>query len=142
MEAVWENERYRFATGAERRANMRYPCRLCVSWRTLDPPVRRGESTIGTLNISSKGILFSTAEQFDPGCVLEATLDWPVRLDQQIPLKLVVKGTVVRSSDGYTAMSITRYEFRTRASGLANVNELPPDPSRPERLRQPPVPGR
>lgn len=121
---------------------MRYPCRLCVSWRTLDPPMRRGESTIGTLNISSKGILFSTAEQFDPGCVLEATLDWPVRLDQQIQLKLVVKGIVVRSADGYTAMSISHYEFRTRANGVANVHEIPVKPQRPERPGLPPVPGR
>ena len=142
MGVGWENEHFSFAGGAERRTNMRYPCRLCVSWRTLDPPVRRGESTIGTLNISSKGILFSTTEQFDPGCVLEVALDWPVRLDQQIPLKLVVRGNVLRSADGYTAMSISRYEFRTRANGLANMNELPRDPGGSGRLTQPRVPGR
>jgi hypothetical protein len=107
---------------------MRYPCRLCVSWRTLDPPLQRGESTIGTLNISSKGLLFSTAEQFERGRVLEVTLDWPVRLNQQVPLKLVILGHVLRSADGCTAMSINQYEFRTRANSLANVHEFPVTP--------------
>lgn len=98
---------------------MRYPCRLCVSWRTLDLPARRGESMIGTLNISSKGLLFSTTEKFEQGCVLEATLDWPARLNQQIPLKLVIRGYVLRSADGCAAMSINHYEFRTRGNSLA-----------------------
>ena len=103
---------------------MRYPCRLCVSWRTLDPPLRRGESTIGTLNISSKGVLFSTAEEFERGCILEVTLDWPVRLNRQVPLKLVIQGHVLRSSDGCTAVRINHYEFRTRGHGLPNLQEL------------------
>jgi hypothetical protein len=122
---VSENEHCSSTGGAERRAHMRYPCRLCVSWRTLDPPLRRGESMIGTLNISSKGVLFSSAEQFERGCILEVTLDWPVRLNQQVPLKLVIQGHVLRSTDGCTAMRITHYEFRTRGHGLANGKELP-----------------
>jgi len=142
VEGVWDDEQYSFADGAERRANMRYPCRLCVSWRTLDPPLRRGESIMGTLNISSKGVLFSAPEQFEQGSVLEVTLDWPARLDQQIALKLVIKGTVLRSADGYTAMNISHYEFRTRANRLANMNEVPRDPTRPEGLKRPRVPGR
>ena len=142
MGGVSDNEHYRDSGGAERRANMRYPCRLCVSWRTLDPPLRRGESTIGTLNISSKGLLFAAVEEFPRGTVLEVTLDWPVRLNQRVPLKLVVLGHVLRSADGYTAVSINHYEFRTRANGLANVNELPRDPNRPEGLKRPRGPGR
>lgn len=107
---------------------MRYPCRLCVSWRTLDPPLRRGESMIGTLNISSKGLLFSTTEQFERGSILEVTLDWPVRLNQQVPLKLVIVGHVLRSADGCTAVRINHYEFRTRGQGLVNVQEMPARP--------------
>jgi hypothetical protein len=89
---------------------------------------------IGTLNISSKGLLFGTAEQFERGRILEVTLDWPVRLNQQIPLKLVVTGHVLRSADGSTAISINTYEFRTRGHSPAAVPEIP--------VRQPPVPAR
>jgi hypothetical protein len=124
LQVTSENEHYTFSRDADRRANIRYPCRLCVSWRTLDPPLRRGESMIGTLNISSKGLLFSTAERFEPGCVLEATLDWPVRLNRQVPLKLVILGHVLRSADGCTAMSINHYEFRTRGQSPCNVQEF------------------
>ena len=126
MEGFSKNEQHRSLDGAERRANIRYPCRLCVSWRTLDPPLRRGESTIGTLNISSKGVLFSSVERFEPGSILEVTLDWPVRLNQQVPLKLVVVGHVLRSADGCTAVRINHYEFRTRGHGLSAVHDLPP----------------
>ena len=123
MQGFAENEQYRSSGGAERRANIRFPCRLCVSWRTLDPPLRRGESTIGTLNISSKGLLFSTTENFERGSTLEVTLDWPVRLNQQVPLKLVITGHVIRSADGCTAVRINHYEFRTRGQGLSAVHE-------------------
>lgn len=125
MAGVLENEHDSVSGGAERRANIRYPCRLCVSWRTLDPPLRRGESMIGTLNISSKGLLFSSAEQFERGSLIEVTLDWPVRLNQQVPLKLVINGHVLRSADGCTAIRINHYEFRTRGQGVPHAPELP-----------------
>lgn len=128
MEGFSQKEPYRSSGGAERRANIRYPCRLCVSWRTLDPPLRRGESTIGTLNISSKGLLFSTTEKFERGSILEVTLDWPVRLNQQVPLKLVITGHVLRSSDGSTAVRINHYEFRTRGQGISAVHASPVRP--------------
>ena len=38
----------------------------------------------------------------------------PVRLENQVPLKLVAEGRIVRSDDSQTAMTIDRYEFRTR----------------------------
>jgi hypothetical protein len=128
VEGLSQNEQCGSFGGAERRANIRYPCRLCVSWKTLDPPLRRGESTIGTLNISSKGLLFSTAEKFERGSILEVTLDWPVRLNQQVALKLVITGHVIRSADGCTAVRINHYEFRTRGQGISTVHEVPVRP--------------
>jgi hypothetical protein len=121
VEGASKNQELQPGGFAERRGNMRYPCRLCLSWRTIDPPLTRGESCIGTLNISSKGLLFSALEQFERGRLLEVTLDWPARLNGQIPLKLVVLGHVLRSSEGYTAMSIHQYEFRTRANAAISL---------------------
>jgi len=50
---------------------------------------------------------------------MEVRVDWPVRLHDRIPLKLVLQGQVVRSATREVALSINRYEFRTAAlSGI------------------------
>jgi FixJ family two-component response regulator len=109
-----ESDKDRPSIGADRRSNARFPCRMAISWRTLEQPLKTGESTSETLNISSKGILFATSEQFELGQLLQVSLDWPARLGNEVPLKLVAEGRVLRNSQGKTAMSIERYEFRTR----------------------------
>jgi len=40
---------------AERRNNARFPCRLAISYQTLEHPILSGQGTSETLNISSKG---------------------------------------------------------------------------------------
>ena len=99
---------------AERRNNARFPCRLAVSYQSLEHPILSGQGTSETLNISSKGLLFTSNEQFQAGQLVQVSLDWPARLENQIPLKLVAEGRIVRNSNGQTAMTIDKYEFRTR----------------------------
>lgn len=99
---------------AERRNNARFPCRLAISYQTLEHPILSGQGTSETLNISSKGILFTSNEKFEAGQLVQVSLDWPARLENQIPLKLVAEGRIVRNADGQTAMTIDKYEFRTR----------------------------
>jgi len=99
---------------AERRNNARFPCRLAVSYQTLEHPILSGQGTSETLNISSKGILFTSNEKFETGQLVQVSLDWPARLENQVPLKLVAEGRIVRNSNGQTAMTIDKYEFRTR----------------------------
>ncbi len=48
--------------GADRRTNARFPCRLAVSYQALEHPFLSGVATSETLNISSKGLLFTTEE--------------------------------------------------------------------------------
>jgi hypothetical protein len=69
------------------------------------------------LNISSKGLLFTTSETFRPGQAVRAVIDWPIRLDNGVRLTLVVEGAVLRSAHNHTAMDIEKYQFRTRARG-------------------------
>jgi DNA-binding NarL/FixJ family response regulator len=104
---------------AERRNNARFPIPLAISYQTLEHPILSGQGTSETLNISSKGILFSSNEQFQAGQLVQVSLDWPARLENQIPLKLVAEGRVVRNSNGTTAMTIDKYEFRTRRTPKA-----------------------
>jgi hypothetical protein len=49
-----------------------------------------------------------------PGQLLQVSVDWPARLENEIPLKLVAEGRVIRVVDGQAAVRIDKYEFRTR----------------------------
>lgn len=109
--------------GAERRNNARFPCRLAVSYQALEHPFLSGVATSETLNISSKGLLFSTEEALQPGQLLQVSVDWPARLENQVPLKLVAEGRIVRNLNGQAAMRIDKYEFRTR-----RVTKAPSEP--------------
>jgi CheY-like chemotaxis protein len=99
---------------AERRTNARFDCHLGVSYQTLEKPFLSGHGTSETVNISSKGVLFKTDEALEPGQLVQVSVDWPARLENQIPLKLVAEGRIVRNIKGVAAMTIEKYEFRTR----------------------------
>jgi DNA-binding NarL/FixJ family response regulator len=101
-------------SGADRRNNARFPCRLAVTYQALEHPFLSGVATSETLNISSKGLLFATDEPLQAGQLLQVSVDWPARLENQVPLKLVAEGRIVRNADGEAAMHIDKYEFRTR----------------------------
>ena len=107
---------------AERRNNARFPIPLAISYQTLEHPILSGQGTSETLNISSKGILFTSNEQFQAGQLVQVSLDWPARLENSIPLKLVAEGRIVRNSNGQTAMTIDKYEFRTRRAAKPPVD--------------------
>ncbi len=99
---------------AERRTNARFDCHLSVSYQTLEKPFISGQGSSETLNISSKGVLFRADENLEPGQLIQVSVDWPARLENQIPLKLVAEGRIVRNIKGVAAMTIEKYEFRTR----------------------------
>lgn len=94
-----------------------YDLRLAVQCRRIEPRFRFEGIIVGeSLKIGSKDLLFTTTEAFLPGQVVEACIDWPIRLDNSVPIKLVVEGKVVASADDSTAIRIERYQFRTRGS--------------------------
>lgn len=69
-----------------------------------------------TLNMSSSGVLFTSAHVLLPGRRLEVSISWPAQLNNKCALKLVARGRVVRFENGRTAMEIQQYEFRTQSS--------------------------
>jgi hypothetical protein len=100
---------------ADRRRSHRFSLRLPVRCRRIGRPCPTIISE--TVNISSKGLLFTTTEALLPGQVVEAFIDWPARLDNHVRLTLVVEGPVVTKVGDRTAMRIERYQFRTRGAG-------------------------
>jgi hypothetical protein len=103
----------------ERRRSSRFPVREDLQYRVAD---KRGGDSAGaglSFDMSSSGIRFSTREQIAIGSMVQVSVSWPARLGGICPLKVVAEGRVVRSEAHWAVLSIQRYEFRTRGSGLA-----------------------
>ena len=85
------------------------------------------QSGIGkTVNISSAGILFTTEDMLLPGRRLEVSINWPAQLNNEVGLKLVARGRVVRFEENCAAMEIQQYEFRTQSQGVAETADTGP----------------
>jgi hypothetical protein len=105
------------AQAQDRRASQRFPLHLAVRYRLVNDKQTKNQWTIGlSVNISSTGILFQGAEAIQAGQGVEAYVNWPVSLDNKVPLKLAVKGPIVRSDGTHSAMRFERYEFKTRSA--------------------------
>jgi hypothetical protein len=64
--------------------------------------------------MSSGGILFTTDHALARGAKVEVEVEWPLKLDDRIPLKLIVHGEVVRSESAQVALAglqILRHHF-------------------------------
>jgi hypothetical protein len=95
----------------ERRATPRYNIELEVSYQTVDleRTIHTGEGA--TRNISSYGVLFNAGGELAPGAPVRLSIRWPVLMDGTHPMRLVVVGPVVRSSDNGVAVSIKNHGF-------------------------------
>ncbi len=71
-----------------------------------------------TQNISSSGVWFTTEEPLPMGVPIELAISWPALLNDYCPMKLMLFGCVVRSTDTGAAINIERYEFRTQGSTM------------------------
>jgi hypothetical protein len=79
---------------------------------------KRGGEEMGegkTVNISSRGVLFTSPQLLLPGRRMELSISWPVQLNNQVALRLVARGRVVRFEEGHAAIEIQQYEFRTQS---------------------------
>ena len=110
----------------DRRASNRLPIERDVHYRVLGGKYKLlgGKKTVKyagsgkSLNMSSGGVLFTTESALQEGERIELAVSWPAQLDDRIPLKLVAVGVLVRTHERQAAMSIKRYEFKTRGIDL------------------------
>jgi hypothetical protein len=91
-----------------------------VRYRVLGGKIRIKEAGSGkTLNMSSRGVLFTTESTLVEGEIVELAVSWPALLNGVLPLKLVAQGRVVRIEAQCAAIAIEKYEFKTcGSSGL------------------------
>lgn len=73
-----------------------------------------------TTAIASCKVEFETdAAGLMVGHLIDLALEWPVLLDGQIPLALIMSGSVVAVSGRRVIVNVAKHEFRTRASALS-----------------------
>src|SRR6202022_2302441 len=101
----------------ERRSCDRFPIERDVRYKVFGTHKNVIQFGLGkSLNISSSGVLFTTESILPQGQRVELAVSWPVLLNDMLPLKLVASGILVRSQGTQAAMSIDKYEFKTRGS--------------------------
>ena len=104
----------------ERRLTSRFRMQHQLQYRVLHSRGASGWRIGKTLDVSSRGIRFTTSERIPIGRTVEIAMHWPARLNGTCPLQLVAAGQVIRSDNETAAVRIRHYEFRTR-SATANV---------------------
>jgi hypothetical protein len=100
--------------GEERRKKRRYPLSLPLKFKVFTRtrvPLSAGTGNL--LNISSKGIAFTTDEFVPPARLIELSISWPILLHGITALKLIAVGRLVRMEGHLIAVEVSRYEFRT-----------------------------
>jgi hypothetical protein len=103
----------------DRRVSNRLPIERDLRYKVLGSRKRIKKIGSGkTLNMSSGGVLFTTESGLLEGERVEIAVSWPAQLNDAIPLKLVAVGVLVRAEAARAALSIERYEFRTRGLTL------------------------
>ena len=105
---------------SDRRLHQRYFVALDVEYKVSDRTglLRRGHGR--TINLSSGGILVETQNCLAIGRPIDLAIQWPCLLSGSVPLKLVVRGNIVRNDANFIAVRITSHEFRT--AGIAKAN--------------------
>ena len=98
----------------DRRKSERFPIKLEVRYKLSDA---RNISGAGkTVNMSGRGVLFTTESTLSERQSIELAVNWPAKLNDAIPLQLVALGHVVRADETQAAIIIEQYEFKTRRS--------------------------
>lgn len=105
----------------DQRSHQRYPIVLDVDYRLVQRGRVERQGSGRTLNVASAGLLLETEtnESLPLGCAIELVLNWPFLLEGVCPLKLVMRGRIVRSDARGVAVQAKHHEFRTAGARVA-----------------------
>ena len=110
---------------ADQRNHKRFPISLDIQYRQLNRGRVAHHGTGRTINISSGGVLFDAESPLLPGANVEIVVNWPFLLEGVCPLKLVMRGRVVRSEGVSAAVQMRQHEFRVAGSRAASAQAAP-----------------
>jgi len=101
---------------SDRRIGHRYEISLPVRIKLIGKNPTTGLGSGNVLNISSRGIAFTSDSAFNVGVNVELSVSWPALLHGSTRVKLVIKGKVIRTDGQIRAVEMLRYEFHTQKS--------------------------
>jgi hypothetical protein len=100
----------------ERRAKKRFLIERPVRYRHLYGAALGQIGSGIALEASSNGVWLDAETELRVGDPVELLIDWPAQLNGVVPLQLVTAGCVVRVVGNRAAITVERYEFRTRSN--------------------------
>jgi hypothetical protein len=86
-----------------------------MRFKLIENDIVIGSGAGVTIDLGSGGVAFLAANPLKIDTFVEISISWPVKLDDQCPVRLVTYGKVLRCEGPRTVCSIDKYEFRTQA---------------------------
>jgi hypothetical protein len=103
----------------ELRRAIRFPIHSEVLWTMKGARSQPISGKGVSVDFSSTGLAFKCTVPLPVGKRLDLSVDWPAMLDGRLPMKLSLRGKIVRVQDGVVSVEILAKEFRTaRAKAL------------------------
>jgi hypothetical protein len=109
----------------DRRSASRFPIPQDVQYRLVETQGASVQGSGKVLDISSRGVRFTTEAMLPLGAGVHLSIAWPVSLSGGAALQLVVLGRVVRCGSTDAAVVIEKYEFRTRGKAASRNGASP-----------------
>src|SRR3954454_24362073 len=86
----------REATVVNRRSSRRYPIQMELHWKLIRRAKLVTSGDGRTVDFSSDGIIFDAGCSLPDGLDVNLSIRWPVLLNGELPMKLVVSGRIIR----------------------------------------------
>jgi len=96
-----------------------FAMKCALRFKVLKPAAAAENGTGWTVQVGSGEVTFESDHRFRAGALIELSIPWPVQLNGNCPLQLVVRGHVNRVQGCLAACDVDRYEFRTVARSRA-----------------------
>jgi hypothetical protein len=101
---------------------MQFPLVLPLKYKAISRKGKAISGTGSTVLLSSTDIVFSADQPPGSGVRCEISIAWPVLLETNIALQLVLQSVITRSEGQVVTARVSQYEFRTRGPG-SNIFE-------------------
>ena len=93
---------------------MQFPLVLPLKYKTTSRRAKAISGTGSTVLLSSTDIVFNADQPLGSGVRCEISIAWPVRLEINIGLQLVLQSVITRSEGQVVMARVSKYEFWTR----------------------------
>jgi hypothetical protein len=109
----------------DRRVHQRYLISLEVEYKLLDGNGVQRKGFCRTINISTCGVLLDLKDSLPGISSIELSIKWPFLLGGSIPLKLMMRGNIVRVDGNSIAVETAEHEFHRAGPYLLKKRRRP-----------------